>query len=229
MIDYTKLLKKISPKIDGESTTRLRTAVVNTVNSDGTVDILMPGGTSIPSVPRLAESAVQVGAVVQVIVFRGSLLVIGQSMGSGRSSGAGVWTRVQSNSPSGSVGTTLTNVLTTPSSTFLRNRVYEVKSHGGADVSVAGARAEFAVLRSGPVVVGEGYRFPCTVASTVFNTTFSGIYFGVNSSNNVTGTLELQMAVSSGTGRHYANSDQERNLEVWDVGELDQFSGVQVW
>lgn len=77
MIDYTKLLKKINPDRDGEPHLHLRTAVVSAVNANGTVDILMSGVT-IPGVPRLAEAAVQVGATVQVLAARGSLLVIGR-------------------------------------------------------------------------------------------------------------------------------------------------------
>lgn len=226
MIDYTKLLKKLTPDQDGEPHLHLRTAVVDAVNANGTVDIIM-SGIIIPGVPRLAEATVQVGATVQVLAARGSLLVIGQAMGSGRSAGAGLWTRVQSNTSQSGVGTSLTGVLTTPSTTFLKNRVYEVKSHAGAQGG-AGTWVFFAVVRTGSVTIGEGYRFPLTTTA-VFNTGLSGIYFAVNSSANVTGTIQLQMSASTGTATHYANSTQERNLEVWDVGDVSQFSGVPVW
>lgn len=228
MIDYTKLLKKLTPDRDGEPNTHLRTAVVSAVNANGTVDILMSGVT-VPGVPRLAEATVQVGATVQMLAFRGSLLVIGQAMGSGRSAGAGLWTRVQSNTALGSIGTTLTAVLTTPSTTFLKNRVYEVRSHAGVSAGTAGALAFFAIVRTGAVTIGEGYRFPCTVVSSVMNAGFNGVYFAVNSSANVTGTIQLQMSMSTGTGTHYANATQERNLEVWDVGDVSQFPNVPVW
>lgn len=228
MIDYTKLLKKLSPDRDGEPHLHLRTAVVSAVNANGTVDILMSGVT-VPGVPRLADAVVQVGATVQVLAARGSLLVLGQSMGAGHSNGAGLWTRVQANSALGSIGTTLTAVLTTPSTTFLKNRVYEVKSHAGVSAGTAGALAFLVVVRTGAVTIGEGYRFPCTATSAVFNAGFSGIYFGVNSSANVTGTIQLQMSMSTGTGTHYGNATQERNLEVWDVGDISQFPGIPVW
>lgn len=226
MIDYTKLLKKITPDRDGEPHLHLRTAVVSAVNANGTVDILMSGVT-IPGVPRLAEATVQVGGTVQILAARGSLLVIGQAMSAGRSAGAGLWTRVQSNSSSGSVGTSLATVLTTPSTTFLKNRVYEVRSHAGAQAG-AGTWAFLTVVRTGSVTIGEGYRFPLTT-SAVFRTGFTGVYFAVNSSSNVTGTIQLQLSFSAGTGVHYANATQERNLEVWDVGDVSQFSGVPVW
>lgn len=228
MIDYTKLLKKLSPDRDGEPHLHLRTAVVSAVNANGTVDILMSGVT-VPGVPRLADAVVQVGATVQVLAARGSLLVLGQSMGAGRSNGAGLWTRVQANSALGSIGTTSTAVLTTPSTTFLKNRVYEVKSHAGVSAGTAGALAFFAIVRTGPVTIGEGYRFSCPTVSSVMNADFSGVYFGVNSSANVTGTIQLQMLMSTGTGTHYGNATQERNLEVWDVGDISQFPGIPVW
>jgi hypothetical protein len=228
MIDYTKILKKIVPEKDGETPAHLRTGVVSAVNANGTVDILMSGVT-VPGVPRLAEATVQVGATVQILASRGSLLVIGQAMGSGRSNGAGLWTRAQSNSAQGSIGNTLAAVLTTPSTTFLKNRVYEVRSHAGVSSTVAGGLAYFSIVRTGPVTIGEGYRFPCTTATAVFHGGFKGVYFGVNSSSNVTGTIQLQMSMSTGTGTHYANANQERNLEVWDVGDVSQFPGVPVW
>lgn len=76
MIDYTKLLKKINPDRDGEPHLHLRTAVVDAVNADGTLDIVM-SGIVIPGVPKLATAYAPDGATVQVISARGTLLVIG--------------------------------------------------------------------------------------------------------------------------------------------------------
>lgn len=77
MLDYTKLLKKINPDSDGEDTLRLRVGVVSTVNSDGTVNVTISGVT-IPNVPRLLDSSMATGAAVQVLSYRGSLLVLGR-------------------------------------------------------------------------------------------------------------------------------------------------------
>lgn len=77
MIDYTKLRKKLIPEPDGESNLILRTATVDVVNSDGTVDLLMSSGVLIPGVPRLAGAYAPEDAVVQVLSLRGSLLVLG--------------------------------------------------------------------------------------------------------------------------------------------------------
>lgn len=77
MIDYTKLRKKLAPDQDGEPPTHLRTATVDAVNSDGTVDLLMASGVIVPDVPKLVGAYTPDGSVVQVISLRGSLLVIG--------------------------------------------------------------------------------------------------------------------------------------------------------
>lgn len=77
MIDYTALVRKLTPERDGEPHTHLRTGVVDAVNSDGTLDIEMSGGIIVPDVPKLAGAYAPVNAVVQMISFRGSLLVIG--------------------------------------------------------------------------------------------------------------------------------------------------------
>lgn len=76
-LDYTSLLKKLTPDRDGEPHTHLRTGVVAAINSDGTLDITMSSGVLVPDVPKLAGAYAPVGAAVQMISFRGVLLVIG--------------------------------------------------------------------------------------------------------------------------------------------------------
>lgn len=228
-IDLTQIKKKILPPQDGQDELKLRTGVISAVNADGTVDVVISGVT-VPSVPRLGGSSVAVGAVVQILSYRGSLLVIGgTASGGGASGGLGLWTRVRSVTASGGVGTTLTAVLTTPTVTFLRNRVYEIKSQGGGSPPAANSIAELRAFRSGGATLGEWYRFPA-LTTAVINLTVGGIYFAVSNSGNVTGAVQLQMAWSTGTtGSHYANATSERNLEVWDVGDASQFSGIQTW
>lgn len=77
MIDYTRLRKKLIPEPDGEPNLILRTATVDAVNANGTVDLTMSSGVLIPGVPRLAGAYAPVDAVVQVLSLRGSLLVLG--------------------------------------------------------------------------------------------------------------------------------------------------------
>lgn len=101
MIDYTKLLEKLSPKSDGEDTLRLRTGTVTTVNADGTLDITMSDGGLLPNVNKLATAYAPAGAVVQMIVFRGAMLVIG-AVGSNASNGPMVKTGKVTGGPSAS-------------------------------------------------------------------------------------------------------------------------------
>lgn len=74
--DFTKLLARLVPVDDGEDVLKLRTGVVSSVNADGTVDVTISGLT-IPNLPRLRSVSVAVGETVQVVTYRGSLLVIG--------------------------------------------------------------------------------------------------------------------------------------------------------
>lgn len=87
MIDYTRLQEKLNPKVDGEDKLRLRTGTVDTVNADGTLDIEMSDGEILPNINKLATAYAPVGAVVQIIVFRGAMLVIG-AVGSNAANGA---------------------------------------------------------------------------------------------------------------------------------------------
>jgi hypothetical protein len=85
-LDYTKLVQKLTPPRDGEDTLRLRVGTVTTVNANGTLDITMSSGILVPGVPKLATAYAPAGAVVQMISFRGSLMVIGAT-GSGGAHG----------------------------------------------------------------------------------------------------------------------------------------------
>ena len=76
MIDYTKLIEKLDPEKDGQDVITLRTAIVDEVNSDGTLDIIL-SGIVIPNVPRLASVGAVEGDAVQVQTYRGSMLVVG--------------------------------------------------------------------------------------------------------------------------------------------------------
>jgi hypothetical protein len=74
--NLSKLRKKLIPVPDGQDDTKLRTAVVTAVNSDGTLDLTL-SGVAVLAVPRLGSAWAAVGSVVQVLSYRGSLLVLG--------------------------------------------------------------------------------------------------------------------------------------------------------
>lgn len=75
-LDYTKLLARIVPADDGEDSLKMRTGVVSSINVNGTVDVTLSGLT-VPNLPRLRSAIMAVNDSVQVVTFRGSLLVIG--------------------------------------------------------------------------------------------------------------------------------------------------------
>lgn len=84
MIDFTKLREKLDPDPGGEDQLRIRSATVQTMNADGTVDILLSGVT-VPGVPRLDQGGwLATGAVVQVLTLRGAYLILGASQKGGR-------------------------------------------------------------------------------------------------------------------------------------------------
>jgi hypothetical protein len=78
----SKIKKKILPPDDGQDTIRLRSAVITAVNSDGTADITLSGVT-VAGVSALGSAVLWPGATVQVMTYRGSLLIIGPA-GSGK-------------------------------------------------------------------------------------------------------------------------------------------------
>ena len=72
----SKIKKKLLPTTDGQDVARLRTATVVSVNANGTLNLTL-NGTTVSSVPRLAGAFALAGSVVQVVSYRGSLLVLG--------------------------------------------------------------------------------------------------------------------------------------------------------
>ncbi len=231
-MDYTKLLAKLIPEAGGEDVLRLRVGVVDAVNTDGTVDVGI-SGLVIPDVPRLAEASVQAGAVVQLLSFRGSLIVIGQAAVSDASPGLGMWTRGQSTSASSAITSTtpVTTGLVTDSGTFIKNRVYEVRTQGGVSANVANSYMDLRPFRGGPATqLGEWFRFPIPTNGPVYNATAGGIYF-TPGSVNVTGTVALYGASNIGTTQvtHFGIAGAPRNIETWDVGDISQFPGIVTW
>jgi hypothetical protein len=73
-MDYTRTLNRLEPAPDGESALRHRSAVVTAINSDGTVDIDL-SGVAVVGVSSLVFAGI--GEVVQVVAWKGDLLVIG--------------------------------------------------------------------------------------------------------------------------------------------------------
>jgi hypothetical protein len=85
--DPTLLLNKITPKKDAEPKVGLRTATVNAVNGNGTVNIVLDG-VILTGRPVVGSAVVfSVGQVVNVLTGLGTLLVLGGTASSGATSG----------------------------------------------------------------------------------------------------------------------------------------------
>jgi hypothetical protein len=75
-IDLTQIKKKILPPQDGQDELKLRVGTVAAIDSAGLVTLTL-NGVAVPGVPSLSGAAFAVGTVVQVLSYRGSLLIIG--------------------------------------------------------------------------------------------------------------------------------------------------------
>lgn len=78
MIDFTALNLKLNPQpqLGGADELRLRVGVVTVVNSNGTVDLTL-AETEVTAIPVLNGVPLFVGSVVQLLTYRGALLVLG--------------------------------------------------------------------------------------------------------------------------------------------------------
>lgn len=79
--DLLRLLEKILPQAGGEDVVRWRTGKVEAVNADGTLDVSISGLT-IPDLPRFQSVDAAVDDVVNLVSYRGQLIVVGIIAGS---------------------------------------------------------------------------------------------------------------------------------------------------
>lgn len=84
MIDYTKLRKKLIPEPDGQDTLVLRVGTISAIDAaTGSTTVTLVDGAVVPAVPVLGSARFAVGTVVQILSYRGSLLVIGGAASKG--------------------------------------------------------------------------------------------------------------------------------------------------
>lgn len=76
LADWTRLIEQIQPHPGGEEPIKFRTGVVDTVNADGTVDVIL-SGIVIPDVPVLNGLIPGASEVVWLHTWRGSMYVLG--------------------------------------------------------------------------------------------------------------------------------------------------------
>lgn len=167
----SKIKKKILPPDDGQDTLKLRTGVISAVNSDGTCDVTISGVT-VAGVPKLAEAFVPVGSVVQLLTYRGSLLIIGASatsaiMSTAASSSTAAFSFTNTSGasgtdvvgvsfvapPSGSVMISIGGVIWISSNTFRAILGWELRTGS--------------VVGSGTLVTGPDYRYAIIAGRSV--------------------------------------------------------------
>lgn len=215
MLDYTKLVEKINPERDGEPYTHLRAGTVSVVNADGTLDILMASGVLVPSVPKLASAYVTVGDAVQMISFRGSLLVLGAvaSVSAINNGQVIAYSSADTDSSAGASGVEVS--MLTVTGTLQANHPYRVWAEFHATPSAIGSGA--VRIRLGSGIAGTELRvafadFPS--AGTAGNHFFLSSRYTPGSSGSQTFTATAQ--VTSQTVRREAAST--RLSEMWITG-----------
>lgn len=134
-IDLSKIKMKLNPPPDGQDVLRLKTGVVTAIGSNGSITVTL-NGASVSDIPVLSGALLLVGAVVNLLSYRGSLLALGVTASSKQAIVKGS----DQNSNTGS--TALVNdsdlfFTTVPNATYL---VDAYLSYGGAqagDIRVA--------------------------------------------------------------------------------------------
>lgn len=134
-IDLSKIKMKLNPPPDGQDVLRLKTGVVTAIGSNGSITVTL-NGASVSDIPVLSGALLLVGAVVNLLSYRGSLLALGVTASSKQAIVKGA----DQNSNTGS--TALVNdadlfFTTVPNATYL---VDAYLSYGGAqagDIRVA--------------------------------------------------------------------------------------------
>ena len=230
-LDLTRLMDKLVPEPDGESPLVLRIGTVMAINADGSLDVQISGVT-VAGVSRLTGASMTIGGTVQILSYRGGLLVIGSVATSPSSGGRGLWARVSSTVNSAAIGTSPTAVLTTPSKTFLKNRIYELKMSGAVVTATSGGSfANFSAFRTvANTLLGEFHRIPITGSNANYRAGAAGVYF-TPGSVDVTAQISLLMSHSAGTVTHIGTSQTPRFFEVWDIGDISNtnFDNIPVW
>lgn len=230
MIDYSKIKKKLGGREDdGQDVLRLRTATVGAVNVDGTVDLVLSGVT-VEDVSKIGSAVVDVGQEVQVMSYRGSLLVLG---GTGVSSGVTgeqpiVRDAAQSNS---SASAAEIIVATLASRTYKAGRAYKVWVGGGVIYSANSAFSSWNV-RKGTTTGGTSVLFFPRHSNGAATTTLEqhlnlqGIL--IVGGTDVTTQLCLGMAASGGTAQHAGSAANARHMTVLPAGYASAWTNASV-
>lgn len=141
----------------------------------------------------------------------------------GKSVGRGVVMTNQSTSSSGNYTTTLTNMANLTGLVLKPGRAYRI-SHGPGVQQTNVGYVDVRLFRSTgtTATLWEFCRYPINTAGVVMACQGEG-YISNTSINNITLTLQLQMAASAGTGFHAAPAGRARYIMAEDVGAATDF------
>lgn len=125
-----------------------------------------------------------------------------------------------SNTPSSSIGTTVTAVLTLTSCVLTTGRAYSVENVGGVVADVDGRKADFSLFKTSAAgtQIGAFYRTTGIGAAGFQTNCYGKVYIRNNTAANITFDLVLTVAANTGTVQHYAAASYPRSLVVTDVG-----------
>jgi hypothetical protein len=214
--DYTKLLQKLVPAPDGEPVLTLRVATVDSVNTDGTVDLELGSGVIVPNVPCLDTVSAAAGLVVQVLSARGSLLVIG---GSSNGGAKGFVVRSDRITATGPITATTETVIQTYTFIAAAGMQYEVEANQSSQTGTAGDAVTVRLRwATGATVTAAGTQLDSKVAGVARGGTGSpSILFGiltVPTSGQVTIGVTMQVTLGSGQLTAFGAAGQINYIKV---------------
>lgn len=222
MVDYTRLLQKLDPQVDGEDVVRLRKGVVDAVNADGTVDLELSEEV-IPGVFVLESAVVSAGQVVQVLSSRGSLLVLGGVA----STDGPYW--VGATSASSNFTTSDATVFQIDDVVFRAGRAYRIEFYGGWN-DASGAPTLFnpkikKTNASGTLWIDYGWRSMLNGVAQIPGVGATGIVRRT-ASTDLTADVVLTAVTNTGTANMFANTTLTRWLEIREWGSAAKYTNA---
>lgn len=228
-IDYTKMLRRLFPEDeqDGASNLTMRVGTVDALNSDGTVDVII-SGLVFPGIRKLSGAIFPVGAQVQIISYRGSLLIIGS-----------VATSLAPSFPSGAVSTatatesvTSEEIISTISNfVFRAGWAYAAWCRCAVYADAAGRLAHFRLRKTNlsGADFGEYGRMECVGTGAGQGIQVNAMIPLLRSATtDLTATVVLTAAASAGTINVWAGTGSPRYLMITPLGPASQYAGSGV-
>lgn len=133
----------------------------------------------------------------------------------------GVVNVVESAGSSAAIGTTETVVMTLPAFTYRAGRAYEVSMKAGIGISTITTKADFRLRKTNAAGqdLGEWFRYSSTATAGIDQANGPGPVFTVAPGADVTATLVLTLASTTGTTIHFGSAASPRRVIVRDIGD----------